>query len=190
MEDEVAVLVVGAGPGGLTAAITLAGHGVPCLVVERRSTAPTLPRATVTSLRTMELVRSWGLTDAVLAGATDVEWLLWVCTTLADADTGTGFGVGIPSRTESAILSPTAPACVPQDHLERVLVDHLRAMPHARVEVGVELVALDNSANGVRADRSRRREQHASQRSCALPRRGRRRARARARDARHRARRG
>jgi 2-polyprenyl-6-methoxyphenol hydroxylase-like FAD-dependent oxidoreductase len=151
MEDEVAVLVVGAGPGGLTAAITLAGHGVPCLVVERRSTAPTLPRATVTSLRTMELVRSWGLTDAVLAGATDVEWLLWVCTTLADADTGTGFGVGIPSRTESAILSPTAPACVPQDHLERVLVDHLPAMPHARVEVGVELVALDNSANGVRA---------------------------------------
>jgi putative polyketide hydroxylase len=150
-EEEVPVLVVGAGPAGLSAAITLAAHGVPCVLVERRATPPSLPRATVTSLRTMELVRSWGLTDAVLTGATDVVWLLWMCTTLAEAGAGTGHDVGIPSRAESALLSPTAPACVPQDHLERVLLRHLRAMPNARVEVGVELVSLENDRSGVRA---------------------------------------
>ena len=53
---------------------------------------------------------------------------------------GTGFGVGVPSKVESALLSPTAPGCVPQDHLERVLLDHLHAMADARVEIGTELV--------------------------------------------------
>jgi len=149
--DEIPVLVVGAGPAGLTAAITLATHGLRCLLVERRAAPPSLPRATVTSLRTMELIRSWGLTDAVVAGAVDVEWLLWMCPTLAEAGAGTGHEVGIPSKAESALLSPTAPGCVPQDHLEQVLLDHLRAMPHARVDVGVELIGVENDANGVRA---------------------------------------
>ena len=35
--NEVPVVVVGAGPAGLTAAITLARQGVPTLVVERRA---------------------------------------------------------------------------------------------------------------------------------------------------------
>jgi 2-polyprenyl-6-methoxyphenol hydroxylase-like FAD-dependent oxidoreductase len=151
MEEEVEVLVVGAGPAGLTAAITLARYGVRCLLVERRSTPPSLPRATVTSLRTMELLRAWGLTDEVLAGSVDVEWRLWVCHTLAEAAAGEAFEVGIPSKVESALLSPTAPGCVPQDHLEQVLLDHLRTMPGARVDSGVELVALHNRSCGVRA---------------------------------------
>ncbi len=148
---DVAVLNVHLHSGAQAAAQMLTRVWICDLVVERRAAPPMLPRATVTGLQTMELVRSWGLTDAVLAGAEDVEWLLWVCTTLADAGTGTGYGVGVPSKTESALLSPTAPACVPQDHFERVLLERLRAMPDPRVEVGVELVALENSGNSVRA---------------------------------------
>ncbi|HEV3365111.1 MAG TPA: FAD-dependent oxidoreductase, partial [Acidimicrobiia bacterium] len=40
------VVVVGAGPAGLTAAIMLARQGVDCLVIERRSELSALPRAT------------------------------------------------------------------------------------------------------------------------------------------------
>ncbi|MGZ4617343.1 MAG: FAD-dependent monooxygenase, partial [Frankiaceae bacterium] len=57
---EVPVLVIGAGPAGLVAAGTLARLGVPVLIAERRRVLSGLPRATVISTRSMELLRSWG----------------------------------------------------------------------------------------------------------------------------------
>ena len=64
-DGEPQVLVVGAGPAGLIAAITLARYGIECLVVDRRSAPSPLPRATALSVRTMELLRAWGLEDEV-----------------------------------------------------------------------------------------------------------------------------
>jgi putative polyketide hydroxylase len=64
----VPVVIAGAGPAGLTAAIVLASYGVGSLLVERRADLSPLPRATAISTRTMELVRSWGLEDEVRAG--------------------------------------------------------------------------------------------------------------------------
>ena len=69
------MLIVGAGPAGLTTAITLAHHGVASLLVERRSELSGLPRATGASTRTMELVRSWGIEADVRAGEIEAEWL-------------------------------------------------------------------------------------------------------------------
>ena len=43
-------VVIGAGPAGLTAAITLARHGIAVLLVERRAEGSELPRATVLSV--------------------------------------------------------------------------------------------------------------------------------------------
>ena len=147
---NVPVLIVGAGPAGLAAAIALARRGVESLVVDRRLERSSLPRATTISTRSMELVRSWGLEQEVLAGGVDVEWLMWESPTLAGADEGAGIEVGLPTRAQAAVISPTAPACVPQDHLERVLLDHLRSLGHARVELGTALAGLEIGPDHVR----------------------------------------
>jgi putative polyketide hydroxylase len=148
---EVPVLIVGAGPAGLTAAITLARHGVESLVVERRRAMSSLPRATVISTRSMELLRSWGLEAEILAGGNEVEWLIWTCETLALASAGAGLPAGLPSRDQAELISPAAPACVPQDHLEPVLLRHLRSLGPGSVRLGTEVAAVDSRPDGVLA---------------------------------------
>jgi putative polyketide hydroxylase len=149
MHAETPVVVAGAGPAGLAAAISLARLGVETVLVERRAELSSLPRATVVSLRSMELIRSWGIEDAVLAGGVDVEWRGWVADTMADVAEGTMWPVGIPTRAEAAVLSPTAPACVPQDHLEPVLLEHLRSLDGTRVHLQTEVVGVEELQGAV-----------------------------------------
>jgi putative polyketide hydroxylase len=146
---DVPVLVAGGGPAGLVTAITLARHGIEVLLVERRPDLSALPRATVISTRSMELLRSWGLEAQVQAGGVEVEWRMWLCDTLARASAGAPLPVGYPTREQAALVSPTAPACVPQDHLEPVLLEHLRSLPTARVQLGTELTTVENTPDGV-----------------------------------------
>jgi putative polyketide hydroxylase len=146
---EVPVLIVGAGPAGLTAAVALARYGIECLLVERRRGPSPVPRATWVSTRSMELFRSWGLEDRVRAGGVEVEWLRWYCETLARADAGRASPTAFPTRDQSMAVSPTAPACVPQDHLEPVLMEHLRSLG-AGVELGSEVVSVEDRAGRVR----------------------------------------
>jgi putative polyketide hydroxylase len=146
---EVPVLVAGAGPAGLTAAIELARRGVESLVVDRRTGLSALPRATGISTRVMELLRTWGLETEVLQGAVDVEWLGWIGETLA-APAGSAVPVGFPTREQSALISPTGPACVAQSHLEAVLLTHLGSLGPARVELGAEVTGVEPEPDGVR----------------------------------------
>lgn len=123
---ETDVLVVGAGPAGLATALAAVTHGARVLVVERRGTTSTIPRATGVSTRTMEILREWGLTDAVLAGAIgDVPPRIAVADTLA-GPVREYRDVGYPSRREALRASPTHPLLCPQDHLEPLLVAELR----------------------------------------------------------------
>ena len=142
------VLIAGAGPAGLTAAIALGRQGVDTLVVDRKRELSSLPRATVISTRSMELLRSWGLEQDILAGAIDVEWRMWSCESLALASAGKGVPVGLPTREQSAVVSPAAPECVPQDHTERVLLEHARSLGSVRVELGTEVAGVESDADG------------------------------------------
>ena len=143
------VLVVGAGPAGLTAAITLARHGIDVLVVERHAGTSPFPKATGVSTRTMELLRTWGLEERVRAGAMAVRPVMAVSDTLVGpAHTSVPFGY--PSDEQALAVSPTVPCCCPQDHLEPVLCDHLLECG-GRVRFGTELTGLTLDAAGVTA---------------------------------------
>jgi putative polyketide hydroxylase len=142
------VVVVGAGAAGLTAAVTLARADVDVLVIEKRLAGSALPRATVLSLRTMELLRSWGLEGRILEDADDVDMTMLELPNAARASEGTRIEVGYPTRAQSRVVSPTEAACVAQDHLEAVLLDHLRSLPSATVDRGVEVVGVSETAGG------------------------------------------
>ncbi|KIY03003.1 uncharacterized protein Z520_01469 [Fonsecaea multimorphosa CBS 102226] len=57
VQHETAVLVVGAGPAGLIAALQLAENGVPCMLVERNLDTTKWPKMDITNCRSMELFR-------------------------------------------------------------------------------------------------------------------------------------
>jgi putative polyketide hydroxylase len=143
------VVIVGTGPAGLVAAVTLARAGIGSLLVERNPGLSPLPRAIAVSTRTMELLRSWGLEAEVRAGQLDLASTgAWAAETLA-APEGMVQPLGIPDLEQAAATSPTTMAGVPQDHLEPVLLRHLERLGRAEVRFGTELVGLDQDPDGV-----------------------------------------
>jgi 2-polyprenyl-6-methoxyphenol hydroxylase-like FAD-dependent oxidoreductase len=144
------VVVIGAGPAGLVAATQLAAHGLDVLVLDKRAEISVLPRAVGVSVRQMEVFRSWGLEQALRAGSDEVDLALLQTLTASDAGSGTRVPINVPDLAQSAVVSPTASARVPQDHLERVLAEHLAGLGSATLRRGCEVVGLSHDERGVR----------------------------------------
>ena len=67
MDQDVPVLIVGAGPVGLGFAGDLGWRGGSCLVVEQTDGSIYHPRQDLVGIRTMEFCRRWGIADDVAA---------------------------------------------------------------------------------------------------------------------------
>lgn len=146
MDTHTPVLIVGAGPAGLSAALSLGRLGIPCILVERRARVGSHPRATGVRTRTMELLRGWGLEDAVrraglrTLGAGDFAFRA----TLA----GEEYGVVEIAHDEESMrfrrsVSPTMVTFCPQDVLEPILLDAVRAIPCVDIRFSTELRDLE-----------------------------------------------
>jgi len=149
-EVEVPVLVVGGSLVGLSTALFLAAHGVEPLVVERHSGTAIHPRAGHFNLRTLEILRSAGLEDAVRrrsreqyppdGGISNVESLAGreIATYFADLNTGV------------AEFSPTIRLFINQDALEPILRARAESLG-ARTRYRTECTALEQDGDGVTA---------------------------------------
>ncbi|WP_406194373.1 FAD-dependent monooxygenase [Kitasatospora sp. NBC_01560] len=138
--DETDVLVVGAGPVGLTAAAELRRHGVGCRIVDRLATPQHYAKAVGVQPRTLELWDAMGLVRAALDEAVPMRGQLL-------------FVDGRPGPRIELALPPDIPytfAALPQYTTERLLTEHLAGYG-THVERGSELVSLHQSAGHVDA---------------------------------------
>jgi 2-polyprenyl-6-methoxyphenol hydroxylase-like FAD-dependent oxidoreductase len=144
-DTEVAVLIVGGGPVGLTARALLARWGVPTLLVEKRTELSPFPRSRLVNVRSMEIFRQLGLATEVTARAFPPEWgRVRFRDTLFGHDFATDAMVGIHAPVPE---SPVIGALTSQDRLEPVLL----AAADTPARFGVELVDLAEDAEGVLA---------------------------------------
>ncbi len=80
------VLVVGAGPVGLTLAIALGQRGVRCTLIERKDAPEFLPKMERCNARTMEIYRRMGIAEQVRGAglAADCPMDVFIVTSLVD----------------------------------------------------------------------------------------------------------
>ncbi len=139
---SVDVVIAGAGPTGLVAALWLTHLGVRVRIVDKTSEPGTTSRALAVQARTLELYDQLGLADAVVEHGHKVPGInLWVRGRHAARASLGELGDGI---------SPYAFALVyPQDEHERLLIDRLAALD-VHVERQTSVTGFEETANGVR----------------------------------------
>src|SRR3954470_22383780 len=151
---ETDVLVVGAGPAGLTASALLARAGVDAITVTKYPGTANSPRAHITNQRTIEVFRDLGIEDQVRAVATRNELMsnnVWAASfagpEIARLQT---WGSGPARKADYDNASPTAMMNAPQHLLEPVIRDAALARG-ADIRFSTELVGITQEGDAVHA---------------------------------------
>jgi 2,4-dichlorophenol 6-monooxygenase len=149
---EVPVLIVGAGPAGLSLSLSLRRYGVDHVLVERYAGTAHTPRAHIINQRTIEIFRHLGISERFHAAATPQRMMtnnLWV-TTLAGREVARSeaWGTGASRLGEYSASSPEPMANCPQTVLEPLLLDAAREAG-ADIRFETEFVELDQDEDGV-----------------------------------------
>ncbi len=137
------VLIVGAGPTGLTLGLRLARHGVPFRIIDQASGPGQASRAMVLQARTLEFYGQLGLAEAVIERGIQVE-------TVHFREHGTEVATLSLSGAGTGISPYPIALSFPQDDHERFLVDQL-ASQGVTVEWGTALHGFEDRGGHVRA---------------------------------------
>ena len=138
------VLIVGAGPVGLGAALELARNGVRSIVFEKHPTTSWHPKTRNFNTRTMEIARGWGHATYQRLRSIDTPpgWKSPIRFT--DTATGTEYG-----RIESKgfegpgpAVSPAEPIMTSQELIEEIMLDAARATGLVDIRFSTEVTAL------------------------------------------------
>ncbi len=132
------VLIVGAGPTGLTLASELLRHGVQCRIVDKLEAPGDKSKALAIHARTLEILENMNVVDKMLAAGNQAG----------------GFsiynGQHRVMQISTAELDSPYPCIlmIPQPSTERVLTEHLESLG-GKVERGVELLNFTQDQNGL-----------------------------------------
>ncbi len=141
------MLVVGAGPTGLTTSILLSRWGIPSLTVERHPGTTIFPRAIAVNTRSMEIFRSLGLDARIRQAGFRALPFVARSRTLIDPEPQLSPSLGTPPTD----VSPAEWTTCSQLALEPILLDEAISHPIADVRFGIELHSFRQSVEGVRA---------------------------------------
>src|SRR5215470_5741437 len=154
------VLVVGAGPVGLTLAMDLASRGVDVTMVEtRRAGEPPNVKCNQVSARSMEVFRRLGIAGKIRATGLPAEYRNDVscCVSATGAELSR---IKLPSRAgrlrgeggdDGAWPTPEPTHRINQLFLEPLLFAHAAAQPHIRILNRTQFEAFSQDAEGVTA---------------------------------------
>jgi 2,4-dichlorophenol 6-monooxygenase len=147
---ETPVLVVGAGPAGMTSSLLLSRLGIPSRIIERRAAPQSTPAAHVVNARTFEIFRAAGVDMRAIAAAcqdpADAGQVLWV-TTLAGQELGR---LPFERQGEDTLtFTPTPLRSLSQHRLEPILLDELRRCANVDIGYGNEWESAKQDADGV-----------------------------------------
>jgi len=142
-ESEVSVLVVGAGPTGLTLANELARHGVWPRIIDRGPAPATTSRALVVQPRTLEIFDDIGVVDQVSAAGTSAASL-----TITFADKTVELDLADQLTGPQNHTAYPEPRTLSQHDTERILTDRL-SRQGVEIERGRTLTDLAQSGESV-----------------------------------------
>src|SRR5262247_1460676 len=144
-EDSVGrVIIVGAGPVGLGAALELARCGVRSVLIEKHATTSWHPKTRNFNTRTMEIARAWGVGvyERLRSIDTPPGWK----SPIRFLRTATGEQLGVIESKgfegPGAHVSPAEPLMSSQDLIESILLDAVRATGMVDVRFATEATKL------------------------------------------------
>ena len=153
------VLIVGAGPTGLTLAIDLGRRGVRCMVIEQKEAPQFLPKMERCNARTMEIYRRMGIAERVRAAGLPAHCPMDIFIVLSLIEPPLVHHVH-PSVAEAKARiaksedgsEPLEPyQLISQYTLEPLLKSIAETLPSVTVRYGCELVSFAQDQNSVAA---------------------------------------
>ena len=148
------VLVIGAGPAGLTASALLARAGVKTIGITKYPGTADSPRAHITNQRTAEVLRDLGVEDHLRQTAMPHELMATqiFATSFAglELSRASAWGAGIDRRADYVAASPSSMCNISQHKLEPIILE--AATKHgADIRFNEELIDLQQDRDGVSA---------------------------------------
>ncbi|WP_139006923.1 FAD-dependent oxidoreductase [Arthrobacter crystallopoietes] len=154
MTTQTDVLVVGAGPAGLTLSALLATYGVDAVTITRYASTANSPRAHITNQRTMEVFRDLGIEERVRDVATPNHLMtnnVWA-TSFAGQEIARlhTWGTPVERKADYEAASPSSMCNAPQHILEPQILAAATERG-ADIRFGTELVSISQDDDGVTA---------------------------------------